>query len=215
MLPNRRCSLSALRDYARPQCALLECSTHVPLLCVVLIGTPPSQDVDLVVLTTRYSQEHIKQILIDADSQFYLVPSKDPYATYKVLWYRLGSYAGRCKVDVLQPGIMNIPNVPIQHIETIKGLPVMPLTLLLFMKLQAWTDHRDSSKHYMRSKQYTDLVDISKLLDIAVERGEVMGHSAKWMPEEFVRSAVGRMKEHITLLPDAKAKQWRIIGYKS
>lgn len=172
---------------------------------------------DIVVLTTRYPQEQLKQILVSTDPTFYLVSSKDPSATYKVLWYRFGSYRARystiCKVDILQPGIMNIPDVPTQHIETIKGLSVMPLTLLLFMKLQGWTDHRDSPKAHMRPKQHNDLRDLSELLDIAVERGEVMGRSTKWMPEEFVKAAVGRMKEHITLRPAAEAK-WKAIGYQ-
>ena len=175
---------------------------------------------DLVVLTTKYSQEQLKEILITADSLFYLVASKDPRATYKVLWYRLGSddlgYASRpsrCKVDILQPGIMNIPDVPNRHIEMIKDLPVMPLLLLLFMKLQGWTDHRDSPKDYMRLKKYDDLLDIMQLLDVAMRRGENIGRGTRWMPEEFVRAATGRMKEHITQAPAAEAK-WKAIGYK-
>ena len=174
-----------------------------------------SQDVDLVVLTTKYSQEQLKDILITADSSFYLVPPKDPSATYKVLWYSIGPfysrYASRCKVDILQPGIMNIPDLPVRYIETIRNLPVMPLTLLLFMKLQAWTDHRDSPKDYMRSKQYNDLSDISQLLDVALKRGERMSNGAKWMPEEFVRAALSRIEEHKAHLPSAAAR-WKAVG---
>lgn len=175
---------------------------------------------DLVVLTTKYSQEQLKEILISADSSFYLVPSKDPRATYKVLWYRIGPdysryplRSSRCKVDILQPGIMNIPDVPNRHIKMIKDLPVMPLLLLLFMKLQGWTDHRDSPKDYMRLKKYDDLLDIIQLLDIAKRRGEKIGRGTSWMPEEFVRAATGRMEEHITHIPVVEAK-WKAIGYK-
>jgi len=194
----------------------LACCLTGGVACGLYGTTRPANDVDLVVLTTAYQQEELKRILVTADPQFYLVASKDPYATYKVLWYRIGSmysrYAARCKVDLLVPGIMNIPDVPKGSIETIRGVPTMPFMLLLFMKLQARTDHRDSSKHYMRPKQWDDVRDIDQLLDIARRRGEKIKEKTNWMPESFVDAAMARIKEYIANFPASKAK-WKDVGY--
>lgn len=68
----------------------------------------------MVVFTSKYTQEELKDFLIAYDSRFYLVPSKDPYATYRVLWFKLYTYKDRhldCKVDLLLPGVMNIPSI--------------------------------------------------------------------------------------------------------
>ncbi|PCH35496.1 hypothetical protein WOLCODRAFT_166290 [Wolfiporia cocos MD-104 SS10] len=91
--------------------------------------------------------------------------AKDPAATYKVLWYRLSyslSRPRRCKADILVPGVMDIPDAPRDLVRTISELPVMPLALLLFLKLQSWTDHRDSPRDWMRPKQNDDVLDISR-----------------------------------------------------
>ncbi|KAI0803200.1 hypothetical protein BC629DRAFT_1438256 [Irpex lacteus] len=117
-------------------------------------------DVDIVILTTSYDTERLKAMLVARDPTFYLRPAKTFGATYKVLWARIGySYAqsDACKVDILTPGIMNIPDVPREHIVTIDGFPVMPMIPLLLLKLQAWTDHRAATKPYLHDKQYQDV----------------------------------------------------------
>ena len=62
------------------------------------------------------------------DSSFYLVRSKNWRATYRVLWHRLSkdTYprpSVDCKVDILVPGILNIPNVPQDHVACSRGFP--------------------------------------------------------------------------------------------
>lgn len=81
------------------------------------------QDVDIVILTTSYDTERLKAMLVARDPTFYLRLAKTFGATYKVLWARIVySYAqsDACKVDILTPGIMNIPDVPREHIVTIE-----------------------------------------------------------------------------------------------
>lgn len=109
------------------------------------------------------------------DSNFYTVASKDPRATYRVLWYRLG-YSRSCKVDVLMPGIMNIPPVPAARIAYRRSrseLPLIPFLPLLLLKLQAWMDHGEADKFYLRVKQYVDVQDIGDLLELAVAKYNV------------------------------------------
>jgi hypothetical protein len=100
--------------------------------------------VDLVVQTDLYTQERLKALLVTANPDFYLVAAKTPGATYRVLWCRLTGYRRSCKVDILLPGIMNIPRVPRELIKRVQNLPVMPLAGILLLKLQAWEDHRNA-----------------------------------------------------------------------
>jgi len=73
-------------------------------------------DVDIVVLTNK-TQGDIKDLIASTDDQFYLVPAANPQDTYHVLWYSIPDADERaCKVDILIPGILSIPEIPIQKI---------------------------------------------------------------------------------------------------
>ncbi|KAI0703897.1 hypothetical protein C8T65DRAFT_654564 [Cerioporus squamosus] len=184
-------------------------------------------DVDLVVLTRNHDQEELKQLLVDSDSDFYLVPSRNPSAAYSVLWCRLPSHTSRrggrgrgrgraqrrCKVDILVPGVLNIPDVPRRRVRMISGLPAMPLIPLLLLKLQGWSDHRDSPRADMQEKQYVDAEDIMELLEIAVERNqEVWQGNLSWMPRRLVRDSEVRVGEFVDEYPGS-AMDWEAIGF--
>ena len=164
-------------------------------------------------------------MLVQADSDFYLINSRSPFATYKVLWYQRGrgqwhyNVGQRCKVDILVPGIMNIPAVPSQRVETLSGLPVMPLLPHLCLKLQAWDDHGKSYRSDMRVKQHVDVRDVNRLLEIAVvRRVSVRGQDAAWVPTAMVTEATKRAKRYVSgslgvLGSLESAANWRAIGF--
>ncbi|KAG9218566.1 hypothetical protein PLEOSDRAFT_27394 [Pleurotus ostreatus PC15] len=184
-------------------------------------------DVDVVVLTTDVGQEEIKRRLVAKDPKFILVASKNPYASYKVLWYEIppspsspsSLYAASrsCKVDVLVPGIMSIPDVPRGYsVVTIsgewKGLPLMPFIPLLMLKLQAWMDHRQADKQYLREKQHTDVRDIGELLDIGMRRKYTLAAERAWIPASFIQAAERRIPEYLVYYP-LTADEWKKIGF--
>lgn len=181
------------------------------------------QDIDVVVLSTAYSQEQLKRLLCNTDSNFYTVASKDPYATYRVLWYRLSGYGRKCKVDILQPGIMNIPSVPDDKVVYLKSpqlttsyrsLPLMPFIPLLLLKLQAWEDHGKAAKLYMRAKQPTDVSDIRELLTLASRMEPVpkLDTSTEWVPDSFMAAGKLRVKRFVARHNDT-ANGWRRLGF--
>jgi len=229
--------------------------------------SPPniSQDIDMVVLTSSHTQEELKNRLVSYDSRFYTVASKDPFATYRVLWFRLSGYRRSCKVDLLLPGVMNIPHVPSDRIYRMKDhptsasrstsssntttrhpstssayysylytstgsgsllsnlstdYPLMPFLPLLLLKLQAWQDHGESPKAYMREKQPTDVRDITELLNLAVtkysgavsRKQTLLEKERAWLPETFVRDGEKRVKKYIQLYPSSRS-QWRTVGF--
>ncbi|KAH9934560.1 uncharacterized protein BXZ73DRAFT_77032 [Epithele typhae] len=185
-------------------------------------------DVDLVVLTATYTQEELKRLLVAASSDFYLVNPRSWAATYKVLWHQKGrgggvlghsSYAHRCKVDILVPGVMNIPSVPTARIERpglpgLPKLPMMPLVAQLFLKLQAWSDHRASSRPHEVPKQYTDARDVDQLLVIVVQRGSAVKKGTGWMPAEMFEAARERVGRYVVHGSPSSRADWRALGYR-
>ncbi|CAE6475223.1 unnamed protein product [Rhizoctonia solani] len=165
------------------------------------IRTP--NDVDLLVLDTISTQEQIKQILVNANPKFYLIPARDPSATYKVLWYRtmLGT---RVKVDLLQPGIMSIPDLSPNLIQYKQYLthrvPVAPFGLVLLLKLQAWEQHQQSSEDRYYTKHHTDAQDINRLLPLVI----TAGITCDYLPSDFRREARRRIKSYVQSHPSSK-----------
>jgi len=186
------------------------------MACSVYGNSRVPSDVDVVCLTDKHTQEELKAILVANDFNFYTIASKDPFATYRVLWYRLSGYRRSCKVDVLCPGIMNIPAVPVPRIvyrRSRSDLPLMPFLPLLLLKLQAWMDHRAASKLYLRQKQHVDVRDIDELLELAIEKYDVnVKRDGKWLPESFLRAAATRVKVYVQNFPESAA-HWKDLGF--
>lgn len=164
------------------------------------------------VMSSRRTQEELKALLVSYDSSFHLVPAKNPLNTYKVLWYRLSPYRS-CKVDVLQPGVMNIPVISPDDIVWKNNLPLMPFSIILLLKLQAWTDHQTAGQSYLRMKQYTDSADIKRLLPIAITKG-TQPRSDPLLPSSFISAAETRVRQFVTSFPDTHS-QWTALGFEA
>ncbi|KAI8989242.1 hypothetical protein BD414DRAFT_536534 [Trametes punicea] len=214
-------SSSQILDIARRVIALFEgrglkCCL-MGSLASYLYGVPRTpNDVDVVVLSTVYTQEDLKTMLVQDDRQFLLVRSRNPRATYRVLWYRLpGSYQ-RCKVDILIPGILNVPAVPYRYIVSPKPhyLPVMPPIPQLLLKLQGWADHRISPRADMRAKQYLDVRDIDSLLEIVCRRNlRIDDNVVKWVPETTFEAASSTLQRYVVVASPQSIYNWRKLGF--
>ncbi|KAJ3840256.1 hypothetical protein F5878DRAFT_79338 [Lentinula raphanica] len=176
------------------------------------------KDVDLIVLDNGWNNtEDLKNLLVAADDNFYLVPARDPDATYQVLHYMVG--AGRsCKVDILTTGdstSLDLPPVPIEeviYVHPFTDLPVMPVLPLLLMKLQGWVDHLHSPKPHERAKVRQDVADIRVMLDIANgEQVHVNDQEFDWMPYDFVGQMRTRVDQYIRRFPESQ-QDWENLG---
>ncbi|KAJ3824754.1 hypothetical protein EV361DRAFT_878777 [Lentinula raphanica] len=176
------------------------------------------KDVDLIVLDNGWSDtEDLKELLVGADDNFYLVPSRDPDATYRVLHYMVGP--GRsCKVDILTTGnstSLELPPVPINeviYVRPFNDLPVMHVLPLLLMKLQGWVDHRHSPKPYEQAKVRQDVADIRAMLEIAIDQQvHVEDQEVDWMPYYFVGQMRNRVDEYIRRFPESQ-QDWESLG---
>ena len=176
------------------------------------------KDLDILCLSCPWDQEELKRRVVAEDSSFYLIHPKKPGATYKVLWYRIygsgSSTSGRCKVDLLLPGIMNIPNVPTSIIEyPEQGMPCAPFAVVFLLKLQAWADHLDSPEPRFWSKSFTDTWDLRRMLPIARAKGFNIGRLDARLPSSFVASAVLRVQRFLDKSPDTLI-EWRALGFE-
>ncbi|KAJ3745670.1 hypothetical protein DFH05DRAFT_1534817 [Lentinula detonsa] len=205
----------------------LDCCLVGSVACFAYGMSRTPNDIDMVVLTSRYTQERLKSFLVHLDARFYLIASKDPSATYRVLWFRLPGYHRSCKVDLLLPGIMNIPSVDPNLVElSSTDYPLMPFLPLLLLKLQAWQDHGESPKLFMRQKQPTDVRDIQELLQLAEQKYATAGTDdttkrprlnllqveTPHLPESFVQDGKTRVRMFIGMYPWSE-KQWKILGF--
>lgn len=185
-----------------------------------LYGTPrrPAHELDLLVLTNRYPREKLEKHLVSADPDFYLWSPRDAPAQHRVLCYKLSGAPGEpkrgCKVNVVLPDNIGMPVILPSKVQRIDDLPVMPLLLLLFLKLQCWTDRRVTLRWYMRSKQHDeDVRDIRDLLVLVRSRGECIDRDRlQWLPTPTVEAAIVRITEFVEAFPDTTTN-WRVVGY--
>ena len=168
----------------------------------------------MVVLTNSIEQEIIKEMVVAKDGDFFLVKSKRPEATYKILYYALKPWGAWCKVDILLPGVLNIPFVPTNLITRIGGIPLMPLFAVLLLKLQGWTDHRDSEREDWWEKQHVDVKDIEELLEIVVDKyPDQIIDCQRWVPDSMIHVAQNRVDEFVEKLPET-VDGWLDIGFE-
>lgn len=168
----------------------------------------------MVVLSNEHPQEDLKVLIVTTDPKFFLVKPRTPGATYKVLYYTLHS-GGFCKVDILIPGLLSIPLVPLNKIvyTRVPGVPVMPILAVMLLKLQGWTDHRDSEREDFQEKQWVDIDDIRDMLNVwANHHKKETLLTNSWMPAEFVQAGQGRIAEFLEECPDTAA-HWRVMGF--
>jgi len=178
-----------------------------------------AQDLDILILNAPYDQETIKRMLTIANPAFYTVASKTIGATYRVLWYRpqgsLSYYrASAVKVDILLPGIMDIPSFSATNIDTSNSrqLPAAPLSIVLLLKLQAWSHHRIAIKTYLNIKQHTDASDLETMVPLAAAKGVRISETV--LPSSFVEAAKDRVSDYVRNRPDSETiSGWRTIGF--
>lgn len=177
----------------------------------LLVYQPPTEG-------EPWTAEHLKKTLLDLDPvHFYLTMPKDPTAEYRVLWYRQYYLGPGCKVDVLLPGTMHLPNLPPSSAVLIDGVPLVPFSLLLLHKLQGWDDHRIAEEAHKRRKLPQDAGDIKRLLGMDDKVGE-LGEERPWsdralFSEEFEELTRRRVREYCESYPQ-HVKRWRVLGFE-
>jgi hypothetical protein len=157
----------------------------------------------------------LKRKLTQAKSNFYLLPARNPRDTYKVLWYRVHEigYFVNCKVDLLFPGILDIPNIPVSEIDrtNVHNIPCIPLSPLLLLKLQGWIHHGESDRDYVRRKQPADVLDINDLLRICRQKG-IRPRDDPYLSIAFKTTSESRVMEYVEEYPYS-AIAWTELGY--
>ncbi|KZT18540.1 hypothetical protein NEOLEDRAFT_1079861 [Neolentinus lepideus HHB14362 ss-1] len=217
-MPNHsKPTVKEIRSVARTATRILKdehlnCCVFGSLACNLYGTNRRPNDVDLVVMAGPYDLEQLKELLTIADRRFYLIPSQNPEAKYKVLYFRLRGRKRSCKVDILRPRIMTIPAIPRRRIEDIEGIPVMPISALLLMKLKGWSDSKVSKRTDALYKERNAVADINDLLAIAKERNLWMP-SETWLPKTFQRRAVNRVQAYVNEVKGTDMF-WDAIGYE-
>ncbi|TFK18610.1 hypothetical protein FA15DRAFT_603008 [Coprinopsis marcescibilis] len=190
-------------------------NTRLPEDLDVLVFSPPASVVD---------PEFIKKGLVKRNNQFYTKPSVDPAATYRVLFHHIPQHAVLppnftrrfCKVDVLLPGLMNLPYLTESEVKEVEGLPVVPVLVLLLQKLQGWDDHIKCVELHKHRKHTVDVKDIKSLLERVGEMPVRLYRP--WSERElfgaqFVNASEARVKAFCARFPET-ADLWEGLGFE-
>lgn len=175
-------------------------------------------------MDTNEDREVIKSRLATANRSFFLGKSKNPEATYRIVWYKAKDKT-KIKVDILTPGVMDIPSFPASQIErlkstldasfhgTVRGLPVAPLSVVLLLKLQAWSDHYNNPEWYFKKQARKDKKDLQYMVPLAAEKG-ITPTTDSSLNTEFLDAAQKRVLEYFKWNPSCSSRHgWRKMGF--
>ncbi|KAJ7894570.1 hypothetical protein B0H13DRAFT_1719239 [Mycena leptocephala] len=190
------------------------------LACKLYGNSRCPKDADILVFPSArdIDAEILKRLLVAAAPLFfYLKNARDPAATYRILWFRPPSSRHETKVDILVPGAMSLPTIPLPRIRWISGLPLAPFSFILLHKLKGWADHRDAPEGFKRVRQTTDAADVRRLLDIVTEMQVLQATPSWWEdPElfdaELQADSVVRVRQYCIEFP-GRAERWRSLGF--
>jgi len=190
------------------------------LACKLYGNSRCPKDADILIFPPAgdINAEILKQLLVAAAPRlFYLKNARDPAATYRILWFRQPHSRRETKVDILVPGAMSLPKIPLPRIRWISGLPLAPFCFILLHKLKGWADHRDAPEGFKRARQSMDAADVRRLLDIVTEM-RVLQAAPSWSkdPELFdemlQEDSVVRVRQYCVEFP-GRAERWRSLGF--
>ncbi|KAF8813126.1 hypothetical protein BYT27DRAFT_7181703 [Phlegmacium glaucopus] len=261
----------------------LPCAIFGSMACKLYGNQRFPNDVDILVLPpperASMTQEEIKALIVrhaPPDYHFVLKPSRNPEATYKVLYFvakprpststsfdsithDFASMALRdttnatdddttseeeessshpiripraisSKVDILLPGVMNLPALPTSMLTQRSSLPLVPFPVLLLQKLQAWTDHCAATEARYRRKISVDVRDLEWCLNSGAVHGHLMRYvlskdrksrkelwkevwsDRRMFSEEFEELSRMRVEEFCERHEGLRAA-WRAIGF--
>ncbi|KAJ6601137.1 hypothetical protein DFH09DRAFT_969703 [Mycena vulgaris] len=185
------------------------CPKDADILVFPPLVLPPSEQLDA---------EALKRLIVaTAPRHFYLKNARDPAATYRILWFRQPSRRRETKVDILVPGPMSLPVIPLPRIRWVSGLPLAPFSFILLHKLKGWADHRAAPEGFKRARQSTDAADVRRLLDIvaemrALEALPLWAADPELFDAELQTDSVVRVKQYCAEFP-GRADRWRSLGF--
>ena len=174
------------------------------------------QDLDILCLTPYPGgAEAIKRELCAEDNRFYTVEARNPNDWWKVLYWHTGRDEPgfeRFKIDILVPGVMDLPNIHPDYIVKIDRLPCAPLALLLLHKLQGWDERRNSRRPDFLAKIPGDVQDIAYLLRIANQRGLNITKPKPYITDSFRSISYERIIE-FSYQHQEYASLWMGLGF--
>jgi hypothetical protein len=114
----------------------------------------------------------------------------------------------KCRVDVLVPGIMNIPSITASRFVWLRQntIPSMPLLPLLLPTLQAWSDHHSASycRPDLRETQFNHIKDINILLPIVKGQGIRRSDGVGYLLSLFLSATDIRVRSYVYSYPSTE-----------
>ncbi|KAJ7146402.1 hypothetical protein C8R44DRAFT_757352 [Mycena epipterygia] len=190
------------------------------LACKLYGNSRCPKDADILVFppNDQIDAETLKRLIVAAAPRlFYLKNARDPAATYRILWFRQPPRRRETKVDILVPGPMSLPAIPLPRLRWASGLPLAPFPFILLHKLKGWADHRAAPEAFKRVRQSTDAADVRRLLDITAEMRVLRAVPSWWTDAELFDAelqadSLVRVRDYCEEFP-GRIERWRSLGF--
>ncbi|KAJ6606814.1 hypothetical protein B0H10DRAFT_1754239, partial [Mycena sp. CBHHK59/15] len=199
----------------------LPCAIFGSLACKLYGNSRCPKDADILVFppNSETDAEYLKRIIVATAPRFYyLKRARDPAATYRILWFRQPSHRRESKVDILIPGPMSLPAIPLSRLRWASGLPLAPFGFILLHKLKGWSDHRAAPEGFKRARQSTDAADVRRMLEL-VDEIRMLQVVPSWATDaelfdaELQADSVVRVWKYCAEFP-ARTARWRSLGFE-
>ncbi|KAF8996751.1 hypothetical protein BDQ17DRAFT_1206211, partial [Cyathus striatus] len=121
-----------------------------------------------------------------------------------------------CKVDILIPRIMSLPDLgeEAEGTENVT-LPVLPFPIILLQKLQGWLDHRVTPKGFKMNKYSRNVGDVRKLLEFREVNRLIASFyfsNRTWFPGDFEEVSRKRVRLYCHYFPRMTGL-WARLGF--
>lgn len=168
----------------------------------------------MLILNATQTAEQIKEEILRSSPEFSLADLATLSATYRVCWFTFPISERRCRVDILLPGMIQLPELPPSCVVSAPhtAIPIMPLLPTLLHKCLAWEYHRGIQTEHYVMKTANDSREILELLPEAATSSECTAQSGSWLPAWFTENSRNSITSFVAEHPDSAAS-WVGMGY--
>lgn len=133
-----------------------------------------------------------------------------------MLWYRESPQdkTTHCRVDIILPSIIGLPNISSDCPTLMDGLAVVPFSVALLQALQAWnfgieSGKIDGDRHFRQVRDVEAMLKSSHIPSLRVERP---WKDVALFDEAYQKATRSRLQRFCAQYPNY-VEEWRLLGF--
>lgn len=120
----------------------------------------------------KYDIQRLKSQIADADFTIFSLGPKAQRSTKCDLWYRQHpkDKALHCQINIVVPGIQDLPAISADRISIVDGLPLIPVSIALFHLLVQWDKTPSGKREHHYESGIRNLLASSHMDGLHIQR---------------------------------------------